>query len=168
MLYSHTASPHSFVQMLPANQDKNAPGRKPQPHQLRPDSQQPTIFILEDERLVAENLKIILEENGYVVLGIAASGEEALESVRRLEPDLLIMDIRVHGEMDGVETAILIHETLGKRIPTIFLTAHAKEHFGHIAKLDPASFIYLTKPYVDGELLAAVRKLLGKTDATNA
>jgi DNA-binding response OmpR family regulator len=150
------------VEMLPPN-GKAPTGSNKVDHDRRSlDSERSSIFILEDERLVAENLRLVLEDQGYRVLGIASSGEEAIDAVRRATPDLLILDIRVKGSMDGVETAILIHEMLGKRIPTLFLTAHSREHFGHLAKLDPNSFIYLTKPYGDEELLDAVDRLLNR------
>ena len=128
---------------------------------VRLTSERPSIFILEDERLVAENLRLVLGDRGYNVLGLASSGEEAIEAVRRVRPDLLILDIRVKGAMDGVETAILIHDMLGK-IPILFLTAHSMEHFSHLSKLDPNSFIYLIKPYGDEELLRSVKRLLNR------
>jgi len=63
------------------------------------------ILIVEDESIVAEDIKSILEEFGYSVIGIADSGEEAIPKVAEKKPNLVLMDIRLKGNMDGVQTA---------------------------------------------------------------
>ena len=63
------------------------------------------ILIVEDERIVAEDIQISLAKLGYSVAGIAASGEEAVEKAEELCPDLVLMDIKLKGDMDGVEAA---------------------------------------------------------------
>lgn len=116
------------------------------------------ILIVEDERLIAETLKEILEEHGHSIVGIKASAEETIDLFHTVNPDLLIIDIRLKGAIDGIQTALIVHQTI-KKVPIIFLTAFSKEHFPHLATLDPSLFVYLTKPYTEADLLAAVQKL---------
>jgi CheY-like chemotaxis protein len=64
-----------------------------------------TIFVVEDEVIIADDIKSYLQKFGYKVPAIATSGEEALKRVRDVRPDLVLMDIVLRGEMDGIETA---------------------------------------------------------------
>ena len=115
------------------------------------------VLILEDERLVAENLKDLFQEFGHEVVGIAGSGEEALRLANSQNPDLMLMDIRVKGSMDGIQTALVIHAD--RKVPIIFLTAHQQHNFPELSKLDPTTFVYLGKPYSKEDLIQAIRKL---------
>jgi CheY-like chemotaxis protein len=115
------------------------------------------VLILEDERLVAENLKDIFEETGFEVIAIVSSGEEALDLIHSTHPDLLLLDVRVKGRMDGIETAIAAHAR-GK-LPVIFLTAHSKSQFPQLSKLDPNTFVYVSKPYTKEDLVEALQKV---------
>ncbi|MDO9035921.1 MAG: response regulator, partial [Methanoregula sp.] len=83
----------------------------------------PAIFIVEDEAIVANDIKETLKSLGYEVKGIAKSGELAIEMVKELRPDLVLMDIHLSTQMDGVETAGKIHVLYN--IPVIYLTAYA-------------------------------------------
>ena len=78
------------------------------------------ILIVEDEGLVADNLVDILSTDGYRVVGIAESSEGALELVPQLMPELILMDIRIKGSMDGSATAAKLREHFD--IPIIYLT----------------------------------------------
>ena len=107
------------------------------------------IFIVEDEAIVAESLNDQLEALGYIVTGNAPSGEEALRNIKNNLPNLVLMDIMLEGEMDGVETAQQIRELYG--IPVIFLSAYSdSETLGRAKLTEP--FGYLIKPYKDREL----------------
>ena len=107
------------------------------------------IFIVEDEAIVAESLNDQLEALGYIVTGKAPSGEEALRNIKNNLPNLVLMDIMLEGEMDGVETAQQIRELYG--IPVIFLSAYSdSETLGRAKLTEP--FGYLIKPYKDREL----------------
>ena len=107
------------------------------------------IFIVEDEAIVAESLNDQLEALGYIVTGYAPSGEEALRNIKNNLPDLVLMDIMLEGEMDGVETAQQIKELYG--IPVIFLSAYSdSETIGRAKLTEP--FGYLIKPYKEREL----------------
>lgn len=122
--------------------------------------QQARILIVEDERLIAEDLKEILQNAGHSVVGIFSTGEEVLQKIKDINPDLILMDIRLKGRLDGVQTAIKIHNTI-KTIPIVFLTAHAKNQYPHLSSLSSSSFTYLTKPFEITSLLTVIKKLLG-------
>src|SRR4051812_27256721 len=81
------------------------------------------IFIVEDQAIVAADLADRLQQMGYQVAGSTASGEEAVEKIGVIRPDLVLMDIVLTGPMDGIMAADLI--TRHDQIPVVFLTAHA-------------------------------------------
>ncbi|MEI6841177.1 MAG: response regulator, partial [Methanomicrobiales archaeon] len=80
-----------------------------------------TILVVEDERIIATDLRGSLQDLGYKVPAIASSGESAIELVEKYHPDLILMDIFLDGEMTGIEAADRIN--LRHDIPVIFLTA---------------------------------------------
>ena len=124
------------------------------------------ILIVEDERLICESLKEQLEENGHTVIGIADSADQAIDLVHKTAADLMIVDIRLRGAIDGIQTALILHKTI-KKLPIIFLTAHSADQFPHLRLIDPSLYLYLTKPFLDEDLLAAVQTLLSKIDASD-
>ena len=103
---------------------------------------QTKILIVEDEGIVALDIKNTLNRLGYHVTAVASTGWDAIQQAKRTKPDLVLMDIRLHGEMDGIEAAAYIHQELA--IPVIFLTAQADgptrqradavEHAGYLIK----------------------------------
>lgn len=102
------------------------------------------ILIVENEFIISEKLSFDLGEIGYSVTGVVSSGQEALKSVKNNPPDLIIMDIKLDGEPDGIETAKLIQKEYSA--PVIFLTGFTEQNLFMRAMLThPAS--YLTKPY---------------------
>src|ERR1022692_373280 len=111
------------------------------------------IFIVEDERIVAEDIRMTLESFGYAVAGLAASRDQALAEIRRTSPDLVLMDIVLKGPGDGVETARLVREQFD--IPVVFLTAHADNATLHRAKVTEP-FGYILKPFEGHELYSGV------------
>lgn len=111
------------------------------------------IMIAEDEAVIALRLEQMLERMGYDVPGIAYSGEEALEKARYLEPDLILMDILMPGELDGIDVAQMVKSELN--IPVIFLTAFAEDTVIERAK-KAEPFGYILKPIQDREIKAAV------------
>ncbi len=107
------------------------------------------ILIVEDEVFIGLGIQEKLESFGYFVDGIAASGKEALELVLQHQPDLVVMDIVIKGEMDGIETTQRIRDQFD--IPVIYLTAFGDDHHLRRAKVtDPSG--YLLKPFSDREL----------------
>lgn len=121
--------------------------------------EQPTIFIVEDEAIVANDIKETLKSLGYSVPGIAKSGELALEKVKELKPDLVLMDIHLAGQMDGVETAGKIH--ILYNIPVIYLTAYADKALLDRAKVTEP-YGYVIKPYDERELHSVIEMALYK------
>jgi two-component system, response regulator PdtaR len=81
------------------------------------------ILIVEDERITAEDLEEVLKDLGYQVSAVVSSGEEAIREGERNQPDLVLMDIRIKGDMDGAETARILRERFD--VPVVYLTAHA-------------------------------------------
>ncbi len=108
-----------------------------------------TIYIIEDEPLVAEHLRLHLLSRGYEVIGTAASAEEALTAIEGNPPSLVFIDIILAGEMDGIEAGQIIHQRFD--IPIIFLTSHRDNSFFERAKLIPPC-AYLLKPFNESEL----------------
>lgn len=121
-----------------------------------------SILIVEDELVVALDIKRILEKRGYSVVGVVDTGESAIESVERLRPDLILMDITLRGGLDGIETTGRITDRFD--LPVIYLTSHSDEDtIGKIKKSNV--YGYLTKPVNPSELPVAVGIALNKHSA---
>jgi two-component system, response regulator PdtaR len=121
--------------------------------------EQPAIFIVEDEAIVANDIKETLKSLGYTVPGIAKSGELALEKVKETKPDLVLMDIHLAGQLDGVQTAEKIHVLYN--IPVIYLTAYADKALLDRAKVTEP-YGYVIKPYDERELHSVIEMALYK------
>lgn len=102
------------------------------------------ILIVEDEMLIAANIANQLESFGYEVIGVIPRGEEAIKVVQSDKPDLVLMDINLKGELDGIETAKKIQQE--GQIPIIYLTANSDDdHFNRAKATNP--FAFLSKPF---------------------
>jgi two-component system, response regulator PdtaR len=121
--------------------------------------EKPAIFIVEDEAIVANDIKETLISLDYRVTGIAKSGETALEKVKETRPDLVLMDIHLAGKMDGVEAAGKIHVLFN--IPVIYLTAYADKVLLDRAKVTEP-YGYVIKPYDERELHSVIEMALYK------
>jgi diguanylate cyclase len=123
------------------------------------------ILIVEDELIIAKNTAKKLQNLGYNVAKIVASGQAAIKYVHSEKPDLILMDIAIKGDLDGIETAMRIKSIVD--IPIIFLTAYANEN-----TLDRASqtgcYGYLIKPFREKELEATVKMTLSKHQEQSA
>ncbi len=119
----------------------------------------PRLLIVEDERVVALDLKNILRRLSYTLAGITASGVEAVELCESLRPDLVLMDIFLGGEMDGVEAACVIQTECD--IPVIYLTSHTDQVTLQRAKRT-APYGYVLKPVDENWLRTAVEVALFK------
>lgn len=118
-----------------------------------------TILIVEDEAIVAKDLRNRLQKFGYIVSGIASSGQEAINKSLEICPDLVLMDIRLKGQTDGIEAAHEIRKHLD--IPIIYLTAYADEKTLERAKITEP-FGYLLKPFKERELQINIEIALTK------
>lgn len=117
------------------------------------------ILIVEDDRMVAEDIQNSLISNNYNVLGIASSGEKALALLKEKTTDIVLMDIKLPGEMNGIATATNIRAEYN--IPIIYLTAYSDEKILESAKsTDP--FGYILKPFDERELIIAIEMALYK------
>ena len=83
------------------------------------------ILVVEDESIVSKDIQHSLNKLGYNVVGAASTGEKALELARSERPDIVLMDIMLKGDMNGIETAEIIRTELA--VPVVFLTAYADE-----------------------------------------
>ncbi|MFO7658135.1 MAG: response regulator [Bacteroidales bacterium] len=111
------------------------------------------ILLVEDEMIIAEDLKIQLQKLGYAITGIAKSYEKALELINAEIPDLMLVDIILKGEKDGITLAEKVQEK--HDIPLIFLTSHAdKNTVERAKKVHPNG--YLIKPYEREDLYTAI------------
>jgi PAS domain S-box-containing protein len=117
---------------------------------------QPQILIVEDEAIVAMDLKFQLQDLGYAVTGLASTGEEAVNLATSLRPALVLMDISLGTGIDGIEAAHLI-QTLG--LPVVFLTAFADETTLARAK-DTGPYGYLLKPFDERTLHSTIEMAL--------
>ncbi len=117
------------------------------------------ILVVEDEAIVAKDLQYRLKKFGYTVPAIASSGEEAINIAIEISPDLVLMDIKLKGSMDGIEAAAEIYKRLD--IPVIYLTAYADENTLERAKITEP-FAYLLKPFKERELQTNIEITLTK------
>lgn len=111
------------------------------------------ILIVEDEAVVSLDIARRLEKMGYEVVDRVASGEEALEVIKQERPDLVLMDINLQGEMDGIQTATILYKE--HNLPVIYLTAYAGESTLQGAK-ESKPYGYILKPFKERELRAAI------------
>ncbi|MFP4431859.1 MAG: response regulator [Spirochaetaceae bacterium] len=111
------------------------------------------ILVVEDEHIVALDIKMHLEKYGYEVPTTCPSGEEALEKIEQVDPILVLMDIKLQGELDGLQTAEVIRSRY--HTPVILLTAYADEDTIQRAKITQP-FAYIIKPFEERELRTAI------------
>ena len=117
------------------------------------------ILIVEDELLIAKNLARKLKKLGYNVNGIVSSGQAAIAKFTETQPDLILMDIAIKGDMDGIETATQIRDI--DDVPIIYLTAYADDETLERAA-QTGSYGYLLKPFKEKELHATIKIALSK------
>jgi len=118
----------------------------------------PRVVIAEDEAIIRLDLREMLEEEGYEVVGETARGDDAVALVRRLAPDLVILDIKMPG-LDGLAAA---REIAGERLaPVLILTAFSQRDLVEQAR-DAGALAYLVKPFQKSELIPAIEVALGR------
>ena len=119
------------------------------------------ILIVEDEALIAADLADALSEQGYAIAGIVGTGNEAIDAVAKTPVDLVLLDINLRGELDGIQAASSLPEP---RPPVVFLTAHGDDGTLRRAEsVEPAG--YLVKPFEERTLYATVRMALYRSRA---
>jgi two-component system, response regulator PdtaR len=131
---------------------------RPHPSQRRLAPLPPRVLIAEDETIVRLDLRGLLSSRGFEVCGEARNGIEAVELARVLEPDLVLLDVKM-PELDGIEAARRI---LAERpVPVVLVTAYGEEALVERA-VDVGVFGYLTKPFREQDLLPAIRTALAR------
>lgn len=116
-----------------------------------------SIMVVEDEGIVSIDIRNMLRKAGYGIAAVAFQGEEAVEKAAATKPDLVLMDIGLKGELDGIEAAKKIRESF--HIPVIFLTGFADENTMAKAKeADPSGFVI--KPIDEEELKRILERTL--------
>jgi diguanylate cyclase (GGDEF)-like protein len=125
-----------------ADSEPSSPGRDPV-----------SILLVEDEGVIARDLEDTLIRLGYRVSGIASEGAEAIEMARDLHPQLVVMDVSLRGELDGIEAACAIQEEAP--VPVIFLTGHTDTETLQRAVLT-GPLGYLTKPFQEADLRSVI------------
>jgi two-component system cell cycle sensor histidine kinase/response regulator CckA len=111
------------------------------------------ILVVEDEKLVAEDIRDCLQRLGYAVVGTAGYGTEALRKAVETEPDLVLMDIKLKGSVDGIQAAEQLYRRLN--IPVVYLTAYADlEILERAKKTSPSG--YVVKPFDERSLRSAI------------
>ncbi len=111
------------------------------------------ILIVEDEAIIAEDIRFSLEDAGYQVRSVFAAGEDAVEWMKNNEVDLVLMDIMLAGKIDGIETAARIRSLID--VPVIYLTSYTNEQVLNRAKITSPSG-YIIKPFKNRELFATI------------
>jgi CheY-like chemotaxis protein len=122
-------------------------------------NQSPRILVVEDEVIVSADLQDQLIKLGYRIVGAAVAGEESIAKAHELKPDLILMDIMLKGQMDGIEAAKQIRDSL--RVPVIFLTANSNDSVLERAKVSEP-FGYLLKPFDHRSLKSNIEMALYK------
>src|ERR1041385_5865559 len=112
------------------------------------EGEQAEILIVEDEFVVASDLRDTLVEIGYRVVAMVATGEDAIVRARSLRPTVILMDIRLAGELDGIAAAARIRSE--RDVPIVFLTAHSNDETLRRA-MATEPYGYIVKPFKAGE-----------------
>lgn len=122
------------------------------------------VFIIEDEAITALDIKRTLEKMNYDIVGIKDRGEDALKEFDKAEADIILMDISLKGELDGIETARLMN--IQKKVPIVYLTAHYDDETIERSKsTNPYGF--LLKPLNDRDLNSCIRMALFRFESEN-
>lgn len=122
------------------------------------------ILVVEDEMIIAANISLQLTNLGYEVTGIIPRGEEALLHIKENQPDIVLLDIQLKGDIDGIETAQRMQKDYN--IPVIYLTANADEaHFNKAKTTNPYAFI--SKPFKKLDLQRAIELTVNRIQTEN-
>jgi diguanylate cyclase (GGDEF)-like protein/PAS domain S-box-containing protein len=111
------------------------------------------VLVVEDERIIAEEIARSLKDLGYAVTALATTGEEAIKLALASPPDVVLMDVMLRGSVDGIKAAAHIRESLD--IPVVYLTSHSDESTLKRAK-ETGPFGYILKPFEDRELKTTI------------
>lgn len=149
---------------LPAGSDEGdgpPPSPKDALHDTAAEPGKPRLLVVEDDYLIALDLTETVRRFGYEVCGVAATGANAIALAREQAPDLILMDVNLMGEMDGITAAERILAT--RAVPIIFVTAYGnREMVDRINRLHPADL--LNKPVTPDHLRRSIERALARKD----
>jgi CheY-like chemotaxis protein len=117
------------------------------------------ILVVDDERIIARDIQATLRELGYEVPEIAGTGLDAIAKAKALAPDLVIMDVRLAGDMDGIDAAVRIRRD--RPVPIVFLTSYSDDETLTRAQ-EAQPYAFLVKPFTDRELRSSIELALYK------
>jgi two-component system response regulator LytT len=123
-----------------------------------------SVLVVEDENIVAKDIQQSLLKMGYKVIGTASSGEKAKEILKENQPDIILMDIMLKGNMSGIDTAEYVKDIYD--LPVIFLTAYADENTLSKAKITEP-YGYILKPFKEIDLHTSIEMALYKHKKTS-
>jgi CheY-like chemotaxis protein len=124
------------------------------------------VLIVEDQAITAFDESQIMRELGYEVTGIAMSGEDAIMQSHRDLPDVILMDIKLNGDMDGREASLKIQKR--DNIPVVYVTAYGDKNLSVSGKFPiPDGIGYIVKPFSKEELKSEVERVLGLSPSEN-
>jgi CheY-like chemotaxis protein len=122
------------------------------------------ILIVEDEIIIAIDLKIRLEDLGYYVPGIAVNGRDAIKKTGEKNPDIILMDILLNEDKDGIQIAQQIRNQYN--IPIIYLTGSQNDGLIERAEITEP-YVYINKPFDNTEIENAIQLAVSKTNNSN-
>ncbi len=123
------------------------------------------VLIVEDQAIISKSIESMITDHGMEVIGVCGSGEDAIQLAEQRPPDIVIMDIKLQGKLDGIQTATAIKEML--TVPVIFLSDYTDAATVRKAKTaHPAN--YLSKPFTEKDLLRAIDIAIYNANASRA
>lgn len=120
--------------------------------------------MIEDEQIVARDLQKLLRRLGYIAVGSAASGQDAIRMAAETKPDLILMDIRLDGPMNGIDASLAIVKK--QPVPIVYLTAYPGAFIYDASKMVPP-FLCVAKPFSGPQLDAVIQSALGLSPLPN-
>lgn len=124
----------------------------------------PKVLIVEDEIIIATDIQYALEKLGFQVSDIVSTGEESIERASRMHPDVILMDIKLKGKIDGISAAEHIYKQF--RIPIVYISAYGDERT--MKKLQSVKcYGFLNKPFEENELKTVIEAALTKNRRLN-
>lgn len=112
-----------------------------------------SVLIVEDEPIIASDIEMTLKKDDYSVIGIALSSTKAIDLLHRTSPDIVLLDIAIQGDRDGIDIAHLINEKY--KIPFIYITSFSDKETLERAK-STLPYGYIVKPFKDRDIISAI------------
>lgn len=112
-----------------------------------------SVLIVEDEPIIASDIEFTLKKDDYTIVGIAHSSTKAIDLLHRTSPDIVLLDIAIQGDKDGIEIAHLINEKY--KVPFVYITSFSDRETLERAK-STLPYGYIVKPFKDRDIISAI------------